>query len=230
MKVAITLILISLFAGLIIFTEDNTLHPVVKGSIYESGETATIWGSCLDGNNHPAQSTTATVTVFYPNTSIVVNQSAMDSFNTGEFNYTLIIPNVTGTYSIRFNCTDGTNYALSYGEIQFTPWVDNITIASSSSSSSGGGGGGGRIISPPKSESNGTTEGEVKGDKKEDAVKNPVINLIEQIQETIDNVIESIDDVLFPNSNSNISLTALIIVGSILIYMIKKTEDDNKNT
>jgi len=105
----------------------------VSGTIYESSEEVRILTACLDTNNH-LTSSTANVTVYYPNNSIWFEED-MSTITTGLFNYTTSAPSVEGVYTIKTTCDDGTYYAIGIGELQIPSWVTKISDISGNVSS-----------------------------------------------------------------------------------------------
>jgi len=105
----------------------------VSGTIYESSEEVRILTACLDTNNHLVSST-ANVTVYYPNNSVWF-EADMSEIATGLFNYTISAPSVEGVYTIRTTCDDGIYYATGIGELQIPLWVAKISDISENVSS-----------------------------------------------------------------------------------------------
>ena len=105
----------------------HSITAKVFGTIYEDVDTATIFGTCSDELNQPKE-TNATITIYYQNTSIFINQSNMSVIEQGKFNLSLIV-NDRGNYLVQLNCTAGTQYAVAYTEFQNPNWVNKIQTA-----------------------------------------------------------------------------------------------------
>lgn len=106
-------------------SSDNTLNAKVFGTLYADNDLAVIFGSCSDSFNHPSE-TNATLTIYFQNTSIYVNQSNMTKIDTGRFNYSTNITANRGNYLIMLNCTQGNTYAVAYAEFQNPSWINNM--------------------------------------------------------------------------------------------------------
>ncbi len=78
-------------------------------------ELCTLYGSC---KNQTYAISTATITVYFPNTTILVDQEDMTEIATGRFNFTFIAPDIIGNYLNTINCTIGGFNAV--GEDEFT--------------------------------------------------------------------------------------------------------------
>ena len=103
----------------------NIVNAKVFGTIYEDRDNATIWGTCSNSENKPLDSN-ATIIVYYPNSSILVNRSNMSIVDTGRFNLTVELASTRGNYLIMLNCSDGNNHAVAYAEFQNPNWVNKI--------------------------------------------------------------------------------------------------------
>ncbi len=78
-------------------------------------QSCTLYGTC---KNISYVDSTATITIYFPNTTVFVNQESMTEIMEGRFNYTFISPNIIGNYLQTINCTIGTFNA--FGEDEFT--------------------------------------------------------------------------------------------------------------
>ncbi len=78
-------------------------------------EKCTLYGSC---KNQTYALSTATITIYFPNTTVLINQESMTAIDIGRFNYTFISPNIIGNYLNTINCTIGSFNAV--GEDEFT--------------------------------------------------------------------------------------------------------------
>ena len=78
-------------------------------------ELCTIYGSC---KNRTYTISTATITIYFPNTTVFVDQEDMTTIATGRFNFTFIAPDTIGNYLNTINCTIGSFNAV--GEDEFT--------------------------------------------------------------------------------------------------------------
>jgi hypothetical protein len=90
---------------LIFFVVLLSLTYSVTALNFVTGDTETLFGTCiladgsLGGDN-------MTLTVYYPNTTVFINDVTMNNYATGYFNYTFVVPNVTGTYPYSMTCSD----------------------------------------------------------------------------------------------------------------------------
>ena len=70
---------------------------------YVAGDDATLYGSCILANGSFGGDN-MTISIFYPNTTKYVDSALMNEYNTGLYNYTFTIPNITGTYPYSMVC------------------------------------------------------------------------------------------------------------------------------
>ena len=112
-------------------SQNNLIYAKVFGSIYEDSEKIIIFGTCSDELNHP-KATNATMTVYYPNTSIFLNHSNMTQIAEGRFNLSAITT-TKGNFLVELNCTttttDPVDYAMAYAEFQNPTWTNKIQTA-----------------------------------------------------------------------------------------------------
>lgn len=104
---------------------DGLVIARVFGTIYEESDNASVLGTCSDSSNHP-KDTNATVTIYNPDTSVLVDQGGMDEVDIGRFNYSLSVPSNKGNYLVMLNCTAGSDFAVAYTEFQNPPWTGKI--------------------------------------------------------------------------------------------------------
>ena len=106
----------------------KTLKALVKGSIYESGEQVSVFGTCLDGDDEVVSAATAALSAWYPNGTLFINNSVMAEIQDGYFLYSAPMSAVQGTYLTEMRCTDATTNqtALAFGEWQNPFWVSRL--------------------------------------------------------------------------------------------------------
>jgi hypothetical protein len=113
----------------------------LKGSIYETGEMMTVFGTCFDENQQPVPGTIANFSAWYPNMTQFVFESPMNEFMPGQgyFAYSAAMSNVQGTYLTQITCyanISGITYtAKAIGEWQNPYWVARIAMLNDSISS-----------------------------------------------------------------------------------------------
>ncbi len=103
----------------------NILNAKVFGTIYEDRDNATIWGTCSNSENKPLESN-ASITIYNPNSSMLVNQTNMTKVNTGIFNLSVGLTATRGNYLVMLNCSTATDYAVAYAEFQNPSWVNKL--------------------------------------------------------------------------------------------------------
>lgn len=104
---------------------NQLLNAKVFGTIYEDRDNATIWGTCSNNENKPLESN-ATINLFYPNSTLLLNKSNMSRVSTGIFNLTVALDSTRGNYLIMLNCSEGANSAVAYAEFQNPNWANKI--------------------------------------------------------------------------------------------------------
>jgi hypothetical protein len=101
----------------------------VKGSIYETGEAVTVYGTCLDAYDAPLTTGTyATISAWYPNGTVFFSNTSMMEIQAGYYAYFGTMSDVSGTYLTELRChSNATNeVALAWGEWQNPNWVRRI--------------------------------------------------------------------------------------------------------
>ena len=112
---------------------NNVFKALVKGSIYESGEFMSVFGTCLDGEDNPVNGTYALFSAWYPNgTQFIFNQSMADVLGSpGYYLHNSYMENVQGTYLTSMECRitgDPVTKALAFGEWQNPYWVYRLEL------------------------------------------------------------------------------------------------------
>lgn len=104
------------------------LKALVKGSIYETGETVSVFGTCLDADDYPAENVTAVFSSWYPNGTALQINVTMTEIQPGYFLYTGPMDAVQGTYLTEMTCIQNFTglIAKAYGEWQNPYWVARI--------------------------------------------------------------------------------------------------------
>ena len=99
----------------------------VKGSIYESGETISLFGTCRDADLNYINAT-ALLTTYYPNASIMFSNTSMSQFEQGKYLYSSPMSSVQGTYLTMMECVYQGQSAFAYGEWQNPYWVARLAV------------------------------------------------------------------------------------------------------
>lgn len=115
-------------------TIERELVAKIKGSIYEGGETVTVFGTCLDADDIALPAVNATFSAWYPNATQFINISSADNFSEfqefvdrpGYFIYTAPMNVVQGTYLTQLECELNGQVAKALGEWQNPFWVSKI--------------------------------------------------------------------------------------------------------
>ena len=112
------------------------LNPVVlkaqvKGSIYETGDAVSVFGTCLDGNDRPFSVSFAFLSAWYPNGTVFLVNQSMTQFQSGYFVYQTLMDAVQGTYLTQMACVlpgapGNETVAYAWGEWQNPYWVNRI--------------------------------------------------------------------------------------------------------
>lgn len=103
----------------------------VKGSIYETGEMMSVFGTCLDGSDAPLpQGTYAFFNAWYPNGTIFIQNSTMSEMQAGYYLYNGAMDAVQGTYLTEMICyvNGSSDTARAWGEWQNPFWVKRIAL------------------------------------------------------------------------------------------------------
>jgi hypothetical protein len=110
------------------------LQALVKGSIYETGETVSVFGTCLDGDDNPVSTSNATLSSWYPNGTVHLSNQSMTTIQDGYFLWTGPMAAVQGTYLTELTCTDSATGAVAraFGEWQNPYWVHKIDVINQS--------------------------------------------------------------------------------------------------
>jgi hypothetical protein len=110
--------------------EQTLLKVTVKGSIYETGEQMSVFGTCFDGEGNGVNGSYAMFSAWYPNGTQFVNLSSMAELQTGYFLYQANMSAVQGTYLTEMDCManiSGNMYrAAAWGEWQNPYWVSRL--------------------------------------------------------------------------------------------------------
>lgn len=122
-----------------VFSEKSTkmsLFANVKGSIYETGEMMSVFGTCLDDNQVPIANTSALFNAWYPNGTMFLNGSPMVEIQPGYFVYQGPMVAVQGTYLTSIFCSVNVSgnvlNAAAWGEWQNPYWVKRIELLNDS--------------------------------------------------------------------------------------------------
>lgn len=125
------------FSGVGSIEGTSELRAIVKGSIYETGEYMSVFGTCLNGEDNPINGTYASFSAWYPNgTQFVFNISMPElSGNPGYHLHQSYMQNVQGTYLTSMECRitgDNVTKALAFGEWQNPYWVYRLNLLNQS--------------------------------------------------------------------------------------------------
>lgn len=110
--------------------QPQLLKALVKGSIYESGEMVSVWGTCMNASDMPLGiGTYATLNSWYPNGTLFFENITMDEFQPGYYLYTGFMEAVQGTYLTEMIChVNGSDeIAKAWGEWQNPAWVARLS-------------------------------------------------------------------------------------------------------
>ncbi len=107
-------------------TTSRQLIAKVKGSIYESGETVSVFGTCLDADQQVIDNITASFSAWYPNGTQFINETNVTEIQPGYYLYTSPMNAVQGTYLTQLRCQLDEQFALAWGEWQNPFWVQRI--------------------------------------------------------------------------------------------------------
>jgi hypothetical protein len=108
-------------------TKETKLVSKLTGSIYETGDMITVFGTCLTGDDQPID-TDVNLRVFYPNGILFINTTNMTHFETGYWYWTGVMEAIQGTYLTEFVCSLDGQQAISYGEWQNPIWVNRLAV------------------------------------------------------------------------------------------------------
>lgn len=111
--------------------KNNVLKALVKGSVYESGEIVSVFGTCLDEHDRPVggNGTFALLSAWYPNGTQYLSNYSMQEIQDGYYLYTGPMNVVGGTYLTQIECVLRDNHSVTakaFGEWQNPAWVRRI--------------------------------------------------------------------------------------------------------
>lgn len=105
-----------------------SMHLVEAGgaySFFNQNQEADGFANCLeDGVLQDVNN--ASLTIYYPNTSIFIDAVNMTKYKTGQFNYSFITPNITGVYAVEIYCSNG---QTDFGSFQIKNLEEEIGMA-----------------------------------------------------------------------------------------------------
>lgn len=110
--------------------QPQLLKALVKGSIYESGEAVSVFGTCLNASDLPLDTGTyATLNSWYPNGTLFFDNISMGEIQPGYYLYTGFMEAVQGTYLTEMIChVNGSDeIAKAWGEWQNPAWVARLS-------------------------------------------------------------------------------------------------------
>lgn len=111
--------------------QTSLLKALVKGSIYETGEFVSVFGTCLNATDGGYIGSYATMSSWYPNGTVLFENTSMIQMDgyPGYFLYTGSMNAVQGTYLTELTChVNGTDeVAKAFGEWQNPAWVGRIS-------------------------------------------------------------------------------------------------------
>lgn len=113
-------------AGLAGPYDGEMLVAKVKGSVYETGESVSVFGTCLSADDQPLTGTTGVLSAWYPNGTVLFSNVSMTEIEPGYYLYTGSMNPVRGTYLTEFTCTYQQQVARAFGEWQNPFWVAKI--------------------------------------------------------------------------------------------------------
>lgn len=112
-------------------TNPQKIKAIVKGSIYETGSNMTVFGACFDGDGYLIPDSKANFTAWYPNGTIMLDETPMTPIleggvDSGRFRIHVTMVDTIGTYLTQQNCSYLGEYAIAFGEWQNPEWVKRI--------------------------------------------------------------------------------------------------------
>jgi len=112
----------------VVSEEGAVLHALVKGSVYETGEDVSVFGTCLDGDDGVINGTYAVLSSWYPNGTVLFSNVSMVELQKGYYLYQGTMNVVQGTYLTEIRCqiNGSDEFALAWGEWQNPAWVSKI--------------------------------------------------------------------------------------------------------
>jgi hypothetical protein len=108
---------------------NQVLKAQVKGSIYETGEQVSVFGTCLNATDEPISTGTfATMSAWYPNGTNFFSNGTMQEMQPGYYVAVSSMSAVQGTYLTEMVChvNGSTEIAKAWGEWQNPMWVRRI--------------------------------------------------------------------------------------------------------
>ena len=120
---------------LVVATPATMLKAMVKGSIYETGEEVSVFGTCLNASDEPLiTGTFATMNSWYPNGTNFFSNVSMNEIQPGYYVYLGLMSPVQGTYLTEMIChvTNSTDTARAWGEWQNPFWVKRLALMNDS--------------------------------------------------------------------------------------------------
>lgn len=106
------------------------LKAMVKGSIYETGDAVSVFGTCLNREDKPYVGAEAFLSAWYPNGTVFLVNQSMQEFQPGYFVYQTSMDAVQGTYLTQMACAvpvgEEEVVAYAWGEWQNPYWTNRI--------------------------------------------------------------------------------------------------------
>lgn len=115
----------SFFAAKGIEEGEDVLVAKLTGSIYETGDYITVFGTCLTARDQPVNASVS-LTVYYPNGTLAIQTTNVSVIKLGYWYYSGVMGPTIGTYLTIWNCTYRGQTALAYGEWQNPVWVNRL--------------------------------------------------------------------------------------------------------
>lgn len=107
--------------------ETDILKVMVKGSIYETGEQVSVFGTCLNATDGGINGSMGYMSAWYPNGTVFFENVTMMEVEPGYFLYSGPMDAVPGTYLTEFECVlQSGARAKAFGEWQNPQWVRKI--------------------------------------------------------------------------------------------------------
>jgi hypothetical protein len=113
----------------------QVLKAQVKGSIYETGEMMSVFGTCLNASDQAVlDGTYAMFNAWYPNGTLFIDNTSMSEVQSGYFLYQGAMQAVQGTYLTEMICHINTSseVAKAWGEWQNPYWVRRLALLNDS--------------------------------------------------------------------------------------------------
>lgn len=119
----------------VVQTQKQLLKALVKGSIYETGEYVSVFGTCLNATDAPLLiGTWASLSSWYPNGSSDFVDVNMSEIQSGYYVYNGYMDPVQGTYLTEMIChvNGSVEIAKAWGEWQNPFWVKRLELLNDS--------------------------------------------------------------------------------------------------